>query len=69
MLKLIIVIIANKAYVVVVKEAAPVIAPFLQYILTQYKTGQVPSDCVTANVSPVFKNEIAKSHVTTDRFL
>ena len=55
MLKLIIVIIANKAYVVVVKEAAPVIAPFLQYILTQYKTGQVPSNCVTANVSPVFK--------------
>ena len=34
MLKLIIVIIVNKAYVVVVKEAAPVIAPFLQYFLT-----------------------------------
>ena len=40
----------------VLKEAATVIAPFLHYIFTlSMQTGHVPSDWVTANVTPVFK--------------
>ena len=39
------------------------------FLLYQYKTDQVPSDWVTANVTPVFKEGIAKSQVITDRFL
>ena len=39
------------------------------FLLYQYKTGQVPSDWVTVNVTPVFKKGIAKSQVITDRFL
>ena len=39
------------------------------FLLYQYKTDQVPSDWVTANVTPVFKKGIPKSQVITDRFL
>ena len=32
------------------------------FLLYQYQTGQVPSDWVTANDSPVFKKEIARAN-------
>ena len=39
------------------------------FLLYQYKTGQVPSDWVTANDTPVFKKRNHASQVITDRFL
>ena len=39
------------------------------FLLYQYKTGQVPSDWVTANDTPVFKKRNRASQVITDRFL
>ena len=53
----------------VLKEAVPVIAQFLQYIFTlSAQTGQVPSDWVTTNVTPVFKkgNREEPSNYRTD---
>ena len=37
--------------------------------LYQYQTGQVPSDWVTANDTPVFKKRNRASQLITDRFL
>ena len=39
------------------------------FLLYQYQTGQVPSDWVAANDTPVFKKRNRASQVITDRFL